>query len=204
MQTSRSERVTPHQELENGERKRMSFSASCTLSERMFPAIGRKPDEKHVRKPFVWKGLSPVALQAFRYLAAIGAFHRNDNPRWSGTDASFRKDCPRWSAAFSGMYRTQCLAERSERPTARIIRHGSWHHQRRFHLCSAFPPRLSAIVSATLTCLGTLVGFMRMERSRLQAASIVNRATVVQAGRSHGNGLEGLGTRLCELTWGEA
>jgi hypothetical protein len=41
------------------------------------------------------------------------------------------------------------------------------------------------------TCLGTLVGFMRMERSRLQAASIVNRATVVQAGRSHGNGLDG-------------
>jgi hypothetical protein len=48
----------------------MSFSASCTLSERMFPAIGRKLDEKHVRKPFVWKELSAVALQAFRYLAA--------------------------------------------------------------------------------------------------------------------------------------
>jgi hypothetical protein len=49
----------------------------------MFPAIGRKLDEKHVRKPFVWKELSAVALQAFRYLAGIGACHRNDNPRWS-------------------------------------------------------------------------------------------------------------------------
>jgi hypothetical protein len=103
LQTSSLERVTPHQELENGERKRMWFSANCTLSERMFPAIGRKPDEKHVGKPFVWKGLSAVALQAFRYLAAIGACHRNDNPPWSGTAASFRKDCPRWSAAFSDM-----------------------------------------------------------------------------------------------------
>jgi hypothetical protein len=171
LQTSSSERVTPHQELENGERKRLSFSASCTLSERMFPAIGRKPDEKHVRKPFVWKGLSAVALQA----SAI------------------------WPP--------------SERATATIIRDGRWHPQRRFHvcrwqlarslsgsqgytqrrfhLCPEFPPRLSAIVSATLTCLGTLVGFMRMERSRLQAASIVNRATVVRAGRSHGNGLDG-------------
>jgi hypothetical protein len=180
----------------------MSFSASCTVSERMFPAIGRKLDEKHVRKPFVWKELSAVALQAFRYLAAIGACHRNDNPPWSGTAASFRKDCRRWSAAFSDMYRTQCPAERSERPTARIIRDGRWHHQRRFHVCPEFPPRLSAIVSATMDVSG--------DTCRVYADGAVPLASSVDCQPRYGSAggaiawkrFGRLGTRLCEPTWG--
>ncbi len=179
----------------------MSFSASCTLSERMLPAIGRKLDEKHVRKPFVWKGLSAVALQAFRYLAGIGACYRNDNPRWSGTAASFRKDCPRWSAAFSDMYRTQCLVERSERLTARIIRGGRGHPEGGSIYARSFRHDCPRSFLRLWTCLGTLVGFMRMERSRLQAASDRQPRYGSAGGAIAWKRFGRLGTRLCEPTW---